>query len=676
MKKVKTSGENSSYFFCQAKQNPTNGEFLSDLKDYADTNKQLVYVLDKPLTDLKYSYRYSHSLIILSPKYKIAILDFGKKVEEFENYVEDVIEDIGSISDKYDYKDIIGRPRQWRSSLVDHSIKINSWEDIEDFFSILTLNNDSQIKSVDLLISLFIGSINDVDRVKQEVPDTLLDKVKQKIQLFDGDQTRFVYAEPDRKRVTIQGLSGTGKTELLLHKLKDLYLQDQNSKIFFTCFNKILADSLRRRIPIFFNFMKVEQQIEWNNRLWCTSSWGSNSNVNSGAYRNICYYYEIPWYRYSWTMSFSKACRMAIDDIKQKYSAGVMKYAYTYMFIDESQDFDENFFELCELVTEKNVYVAGDIFQTIFDESISSSIRPDYLLGKCYRTDPKTLMFAHGMGMGLFEEYKLRWLEAKEWQDCGYDVSVENKKFYLKREPLRRFEDLDDSFESIKICEVTQSYSDTVIKLIDEIRQKHHTVLPDDIGVILLDQDNSIYELADAIQMKVQQKFRWRVNKAYESKEKVSNELFVSNRNNVKGLEFPFVICVTKKIRDSSSYRNSLYTMLSRSFLISYLLIPNNKSSGLTEEMKTGLKEINKNKQMVIDEPSENEKQKIRTRFEYRMKKTSHFDRMMDVFTKLKVDKKYHDKLFEATQQFDMLESDTQTLTDFVKDNLKYIREK
>ena len=38
---------------------------------------------------------------------------------------------------------------------------------------------------------------------------------------------------------------------------------------------------------------------------------------------------------------------------------GGFSFAFTYMFIDESQDFDENFFELCELVTEKNIYVAG-----------------------------------------------------------------------------------------------------------------------------------------------------------------------------------------------------------------------------------------------------------------------------------------------------------------------------
>ncbi len=665
----------TSYFYLQADKNKSNANFLDQLEEYADNQKTLIYVLNRPLTDQKYNYSYSKSLIILAPKHKVVIIDYGNKKTEFDDYIEDVLEDIGSISDKYLYKEVLGRPRTWRNSLLATDFKLNEINNIEALFDSIALNDDDEIKKLDLLISLFIGSINDIERVKSEIPTTILDKVKQKIQLFDGDQTRFVYQRPEKKKIRIQGLSGTGKTELLLHKLKDLYISDPSSSIYFTCHNKILADNLKRRIPSFFNFMKVEQQIEWEKRLWCTNAWGSSAFPNSGAYRYICGYYQIPFFRYSYQMSFSKACKLAIDEIKEKFKKDGISFAFTYMFIDESQDFDENFFELCELVTEKNIYVAGDIFQNIFDENISNSIQPDYLLGKCYRTDPKTLMFAHGLGMGLFEKTKLRWLEEKEWKDCGYNVLIQNKKFYLSREPLRRFEDLDDDFESIRIVEIAKVYSDTVIQLIKEIKEENRTIVPDDIGIILLDSSNDIYKLADTLEVKIQQQIGWSVNKAYETKEKVNNAILISNRNNVKGLEFPFVICITKSIKDSSSYRNSLYTMLTRSFIKSFLLIPATKNSGLTEGMKSGLKEIITNRQMVIDEPSETEKKKIRTRFETRLKKESHYDIMMSIFKKLKVDKKHYDKLFQTTQQLDMIESDEETLTEFVKDTLKYIKE-
>lgn len=665
----------TSYFFLEATKNEKNAEFINLIEKFADENKTLIYILDKPLTDQKYDYPYKNSLILLIPKHKISIINFGDKEDDFEEFIEDIIEDIGSISDKYLYKDILGRPRKWRSQLIETEIDSLRILNLKNFLGDITLSDDVSFKKIELLISLFIGSINDVDRVKEIVPQTTLDKVKQKIQLFDGDQTRFIYQKPNKKEIRIQGLSGTGKTELLLHKLKDLYLNDTNSKIYFTCHNKILADNLKKRIPSFFNFMKVEQQIEWEKRLWCTNAWGSEAFPNSGAYRYICYFYHIPFYKYSYQMSFSKACKLALDELKELKKSDSFSHAFTYMFVDESQDFDNNFFELCEIVTEKNIYIAGDVFQNIFDENISSAIEPDYLLGKCYRTDPKTLMFAHGLGMGLFESNKLRWLEKKEWEECGYQVVINNSKYHLTREPLRRFEDVEDNFKSIEIVEINDNYSDTIINLLEKIKAENQTLEPDDVGIILLDSTKDIYQLANVIQHKIHTKIGWNVYKAYETKEKINNAVLISNRNNVKGLEFPFVICITKKINNSSSYRNSLYTMLTRSFIKSFFLVPNTKNSGLTQGMKDGLNEIISKKQMIIVEPSEQEKQRIRTRFKTRLKNMSHYDIMLKIFDELKVDKKHHNKILQATQQFDMIESDYEILKEFVRDNLKYVKE-
>jgi superfamily I DNA and RNA helicase len=663
----------TSYFYSEAKKNPTNANFLSQLESYAGSKKTLIYVLSRPLTDQKYTYTYSQSLIILAPKHKVAIINYGDSNDEFLDYVEDVFEDIGSISDKYLYKEILGRPRAWRESLT----TVREWDsisdgDVESLFASLKLSDAREIKKIDLVISLFIGSINDIDRIKAEIPITILDKVKQKIQLFDGDQTRFVYQSSDKKRIIIQGLSGTGKTELLLHKLKDLYISDSTSLIYFTCHNRILADNLRSRIPSFFNFMKVEQQIEWEKRLWCTNAWGSTEFPNSGAYRYICHYYQVPFFPYSHQMPFSKACKLATDEIKEKYKKDGVPHAFTYMLIDESQDFDEAFFELCELVTEKNIYLAGDIFQNIFDKNTSNLIQPDYLLGKCYRTDPTTLMFAHGLGMGLFEKTKLRWLEEKEWRDCGYEVSVNDNKFYLSREPLRRFEDLDDNFESIKIVEPV-NVEDTVIQIIKEIRNENKTVLPDDIGIILLDSNDYIYQLAYELELKIRQQIGWSVNKAYETKEKKSNAIFISNRNNVKGLEFPFIICITQSIKGSLHYRNSLYTMLTRSFIKSFLLVPKTEASGLTDSMKSAWREILTNRQMVIDQPSKKEQENIRTRFETASKQESHYDVMMKIFKKENIDKKYHNKFFNVIRQMELIDNDEETLTNCVRSNRQYL---
>jgi hypothetical protein len=113
--------------------------------------------------------------------------------------------------------------------------------------------------------------------------------------------------------------------------------------------------------------------------------------------------------------------------------------------------------------------------------------------------------------------------------------------------------------------------------------------------------------------------------------------------------------------------------MLTRSFIKSFLLIQPKNLSGLSDGMKDGLSEIITKRQMTIQEPTEDEKERIRTRFKYSLKKLSHYDLMIEIFKKLKVGKKYQDKLLQATQQMDMIESDEETLTEFIKDNYKYI---
>lgn len=77
------------------------------------------------------------------------------------------------------------------------------------------------------------GSINDIDKIGAAQPKTILEKVKRNIVLFDGEQTRFIFKNyAIKKMISVQGLSGTGKTELLLHKLKELYINDDETTIF------------------------------------------------------------------------------------------------------------------------------------------------------------------------------------------------------------------------------------------------------------------------------------------------------------------------------------------------------------------------------------------------------------------------------------------------------------
>lgn len=649
----------ASHFFLQVEKNEKNSEFLGSLQKYAEERSQQIYVIDRPLGDNRRTYDYTDQLIILSPGFKIILLNTCNDNDLFEDFVCDFTEDLASISDNFKYSSIIGRSRYWKDKLLEGvSRPLHELDDIDAFLCEFKLTDPKDKRSGELLISLLTGSINDVEHIKLDVPDNILDKVKQKIILFDGDQTRFIYQKPDKKLITIQGLSGTGKTELLLHKLKDLYISDNNSKIMFTCHSKILADSLRNRIPDFFNFMKVAEQIKWNERLWCVNAWGSQSNRNSGAYSYICDFYGLPFRSYSRSPSFEAACKNALYDLDSSLS--VMNksiedvgYAFDYMLIDESQDFRDSFLELCSKVTKHNVYIAGDIFQSIFDAPISSEIRPDFLLSKCYRTDPRTLMFAHALGMGLFETPKLRWLEEEEWKACGYIVHKEKNDEVLKltREPLRRFEDLVEAgVDSVEIVKTRRDNEEDaeikIIEIIKRIIERHPSVTPNDIGVIFIDNKKNTYLSADKLEQSVPREIGWVVNKAYETKETRSEQLFISNRNNVKGLEFPFVICVTKKIEDSGSYRNSLYMMLTRSFISSYLLTSFDANGELLEELEKGLRRINSDGILEVSVPSEQERKRIKTTIRYERDSMSLRDLVYSIFEELSVRHEYRDTLY------------------------------
>ncbi|MUU07410.1 MAG: endonuclease [Phascolarctobacterium sp.] len=601
----------NSLFYCGISVANEHKSFIDMLKVHSNQTSTQIYIINTPLgTENSYQYNYEDAVIVLIPKHKICIIDLknNEKNPQFEDFCEDFIEDLGYLSDKYSYRKELGRPRAWKDLLITQT-SISNIKNINDLLSVTDLPNDILKRNANYLISLLTGSINDISRIGGSHPNTILDEVKKKIILFDGDQSRFIYSDnPSKKRVLIQGLAGTGKTELLLHKLKDLYIKNKNSKIVFTCFNKILAQSMNKRIPEFFNFMKVEEQIKWNERLWVMHSWGSRGQANTGVYSYICTNYNINFHPYSYTWSFDRACSEAISELReQEY----IEPCFDYMLIDESQDFPQNFLELCEIVTKNVVYTAGDIFQDIYDRTIIKSVSSDYLLNKCYRTDPKTLMFAHAVGMGLYEIPVIRWLEDEEWISCGYKVSRINNKIKLSRTPLIRFEDLDTS--QIKSIELIGSnrdnFVDKIFEIIDDIRANHPTVQASDIAIVFLENENSNYQLADILSIEIATRYRWPAIKGYEAKNKSENALFISNRNNIKGLEFPFVISIAnKKIDDDIFSRNTIYMMLTRSFITSYFLVNNKTNSDFIEKYSKAADHINKNGFMFLREPSKEEK--------------------------------------------------------------------
>jgi len=660
----------SSLYFKQVEENKVNSFFLKQIQEYIEERSdEQIYVLNAPLGD-KYVYPFQkNSLVILSPKHKIVFIDLVGNEEEFDEYYNDFIEDLSSISDKYNYKEHIGRPREWKKN---NTVQIY-YNEFTNFKEIL----DNNILSIELqriselLISLLIGSINDIEKVGTEVPQTLLDKVKKNIILFDGEQTRFIYKDFPSKIVTIQGLSGTGKTELLLHKLKEIYLKEDEVKIYFTCHNIALSNTLKERIPSFFNFMKVEKQIEWNSKLWVSHAWGSRNFPNSGFYSYLCHFYKVPFLKWSAVNNYEKIYSLVLNHVNS-LDDDEFEYALDYILIDERQDFPDVFFKLCEKIARKKVYIAGDIFQDIFENTGNTELGVDIVLNRCYRTDPRTLMFAHAIGLGLFDKDKLNWFSDEYWGSIGYKIErLPDREIHFFREPIRRFENLNtDEYESVVFHNTT--YPKDVINILKQLKAQHTNLKPDDVAIIIMEENRkNNYDYIDYLNVQIGNELGWTINRAYENKRKIENTLYISNTNNIKGLEFPFVLCLSGVIQNTYKYKNILYTMLTRSFIQSYLLVTN--MNGLENNLE-GLKIINKHRYIKTLEPTDTEKKEIENKvLNFNQNKNISYDDFInEIFDELKIDKPIRAKLSNAILDTDFERFDKDKTIKFIQANKEF----
>ena len=670
--------ESNSNLFIQ-KDIEENQEFvdvISDIKAFIKNYpiEDQFYLIDRPLIDKKYTYDYQwKSLVLLSTNYKILCIDLWKNVHNsFDDYVDDFWEDIWSIVSEYNFIKTVWRTRTLNQS--DFIVKIKK-EELEGSFKGYNIEDSKIRRKLRIMVSLLIGSINDAERIGSEVPVTPLAKIKQNIKLFDSEQIRFIYNTGNNKVVKIQWLAWTWKTELLLHKLREIYIKEEKNKIFFTCHNKTLASELRKRIPTFFDFMQVKKQIDWHNRLWVSHAWWSSQDSNSGLYAYLCDFYDIPFLRYYHNMTYEDIFNELLQSLNSKKDNewNAFEYAFDYILIDESQDFPDVFFKVCEMVTKNKIYIAWDIFKSIFDIWIdNNATEVDFVLNKCYRTDPKTLMFAHAIWMWLFEEQKINFLEDDEWERCGYiiDKKTNDTDLILKREPMRRFDNIDN-LRPINI-EYSLETEEKVLSIIDKLRKTYSDLRPEDISIIFLDNNyKDVSKNIASLKYLLEEKFWYTANNAIETKRTEENTVFITNANNVKWLEFPFVICITNSINSDKQARNRLYTMLTRSFLESYLII--NQQNELSIENEKWLHDYIMNWFIKTTRLKPEQIQKIRTRIKAK-ENLNLEDCLEGVFKELKISKDKQEKIKKlVTQTFFDKPFDKDIISKFVHEFEKYV---
>lgn len=196
-------------------------DLIIRMEQYANDRNMDVFLFRVPKSDLdSKSYEQEGCFITMSPGYKLSMVNAYASEDDYYDYVDDVKNIINYLYSKYEYRDELGRFNKWGTALIDDENTLEDLNNLASFWEKQKLTDRLQMRYSEILVALCSGSVNDIKQVKAGLPVTMLDQVKQKIQAFDADQTRFIYKELDKPLVKIQGLSGTGKTELLLHKLK------------------------------------------------------------------------------------------------------------------------------------------------------------------------------------------------------------------------------------------------------------------------------------------------------------------------------------------------------------------------------------------------------------------------------------------------------------------------
>ena len=584
-------------FFEKVSSEIENSNKYKDLKNIlrekAEDIEGTIYVIQNPLYSVEENEKaeikdnYIGAFVILIPKTKIIFTTIDDmQTDEFDDYFFGFIDSITTLNGVFGFKNKIGNSRKWGHLLQRLSIDEINLTSIDN----LKLNDSEDLVGLEILISLISGSINTPDKGGQA--HSILDAVRKRIVQFDGDQTRFVYDEISKKEISIQGSAGTGKTELLFHRLVYLYNQT-DGKIVFTCNSKILANDIKLRLPKFLDQMKVSRREDIDERIKVMRSWGSRLNPESGVYSYICNFYDLDFINYSMSGvdGFDGVCLSAISQLEdKKRNSSDFSYCFDYILIDEAQDFSDSFFKLCEMVTSNQVIVASDIFQKIYYRKSNRIQNPDFTLNKVYRTDPKNFMFSQFLGFGLKEKPVIQWFDSDEdWGCSGYSFTkrktLDGTIYEFSREPINRFNDI----KGYEIIPTKINYGPTtfeivkqVLGIIDELRAEHSDITPSDIGIVFVSKGNEGYKLADNISANIKQRYNWETQKVYEEvyKTREKNKVFISNQNNVKGLEFSFLIgIVLDEITQDLESRNMIYMLMTRSFLTSYLILGNSNKS-------------------------------------------------------------------------------------------------
>lgn len=276
------------------------------------------------------------------------------------------------------------------------------------------------------------------------------------IEKYDSRQMEAILSDTSGIQ-RIRGMAGSGKTIVLARKAVELHTAHPDWNIVVTYSTRTLRDQLISLISRFYAAKNDGAQYNAD-KLKIMQSWGSAKST--GVYYEICLKHGIDPKNVTEAKSkygpganlFSKICGELLVSIKD------FKKMYDCILIDEAQDFDKNYLQLCLKVLDSNkrLVYAYDELQKLNEEAMPDpmqifgrAIDHDTPLTVCYRNQGRAIVTAHAIGMGLYRKDGLLQLPGSSsvWEAIGY-VSDEP---IIEGKPATLYRTKDTSPELLKV---------------------------------------------------------------------------------------------------------------------------------------------------------------------------------------------------------------------------------
>lgn len=321
------------------------------------------------------------------------------------------------------------------------------------------------------------------------------------IEKYDSRQMEAILSDTTGIQ-RIRGMAGSGKTIVLARKAVELHTAHPDWDIVVTYSTRSLKEQLVSLISRF--YAAKNEGAKYNTeKLKIMQSWGSASS--KGVYYEVCLQHGISPMNFTEARAkygrnanhFSKMCGDLLKEIKEFHKM------YDCILIDEAQDFDKNYLQLCLKILDKNqrLVYAYDELQKLNEEAMPSpeeifgqGIQNDTPLTVCYRNQGNAIVTAHAIGMGLYSKEGLLQLPSSSnvWEAIGYEsdkpiTEGEEVTLYRTKETSPELLKVDSS-EIIKF-EAYGKEREMYTALLDMLKIDLETdqLLPRDIMIIDMD---------------------------------------------------------------------------------------------------------------------------------------------------------------------------------------------